>query len=219
MNVLLRVVFEAAVLVFAIALGAVLLAQGFTAEGLRETVASAMPDSGVKHPVTAVLLNFRGYDTLLEMLVLLLALVGVRSLGGLPRPVAPDPPSPVLSFLLQVLTPVLFLVSLYLLWRGSSGAGGAFQAGAVLGAAGVLWLLAERPVSRLPVDKPLRPLLVMGVGGFAIAGMVFAVSGGAFLAYPAAYAGQLIFAIEALATASIAVTLIVLFIGAPTGDQ
>ncbi len=34
-----------------------------------------MAASGVEHPVTAVLLNFRGYDTLLEIAVLLLALL------------------------------------------------------------------------------------------------------------------------------------------------
>ena len=36
-------------------------------------VSSNMPISGVENPVTAVLLNFRGYDTLLEIGVLLLA--------------------------------------------------------------------------------------------------------------------------------------------------
>jgi len=39
---------------------------------LRTAVAANMTASGVEHPVTAVLLNFRGYDTLLEIAVLLL---------------------------------------------------------------------------------------------------------------------------------------------------
>ncbi|MGD9289220.1 MAG: hypothetical protein PVG74_16510, partial [Desulfobacterales bacterium] len=44
-------------------------------------VSSNMPISGVENPVTAVLLNFRGYDTLLEIGVLLLAAVGVLSVA------------------------------------------------------------------------------------------------------------------------------------------
>ena len=40
-------------------------------------VLTQLEASGVTHPVTAVLLNFRGYDTLLEVVVLLLALLGV----------------------------------------------------------------------------------------------------------------------------------------------
>jgi multisubunit Na+/H+ antiporter MnhB subunit len=218
MNLLVRLVIEAAIVMLALALGAVFLWPGAASEGLGGAVAAAMPDSGVKHPVTAVLLNFRGYDTLLEMLVLLLALIGVRSLGELPVSAVPDSPSPVLRELLRFLTPFLLLVSIYLLWRGSSGPGGAFQAGAVLGAAGVLWLLAERPVNQLPDGRPVRPLLVTGVGFFAIAGMVLAFSEGAFLAYPGAHAGTLIFAIETLATISIAATLLVLFVGAPTSN-
>ena len=47
-------------------------------------IAGALDVSGVSHPVTAVLLNFRGYDTLLELVVLLIALAGVRCLAPLP---------------------------------------------------------------------------------------------------------------------------------------
>src|SRR5690242_11443125 len=48
---------------------------------LPEMVTAKMKQSGVEHPVTAVLLNFRGYDTLLEVAVLLLALLGVLAVG------------------------------------------------------------------------------------------------------------------------------------------
>ena len=51
------------------------------AEGLQKIVAGKMEVSGVSNPVTAVLLNFRGYDTLLEMVVLFLALRQSRRRG------------------------------------------------------------------------------------------------------------------------------------------
>ena len=41
----------------------------------------ALAQSGTENPITAVLLNFRGYDTLLEMAVLTSALMGVWALG------------------------------------------------------------------------------------------------------------------------------------------
>jgi hypothetical protein len=44
-------------------------------------VESKLHQSGVKNPVTAVLLNFRDYDTLLELTVLLLALLGANALS------------------------------------------------------------------------------------------------------------------------------------------
>jgi multisubunit Na+/H+ antiporter MnhB subunit len=40
-------------------------------------LAEALPLSGVGNPVTAVLLNFRAWDTLLESIVLLAALLGL----------------------------------------------------------------------------------------------------------------------------------------------
>jgi multisubunit Na+/H+ antiporter MnhB subunit len=49
--------------------------------GLQPQVMQTLPRSGVENPVTAVVLNFRGYDTLLEIAVLLLAALGVWSLA------------------------------------------------------------------------------------------------------------------------------------------
>jgi len=67
-----------ALLVSAVAAGLAfaVLSLPIVAMGLNVAVDERLPLSGVSHPVTAVLLNFRGYDTLLEMAVLLLVLVG-----------------------------------------------------------------------------------------------------------------------------------------------
>ncbi len=45
--------------------------------GLAILVAENLKTTGVTNPVTAVLLNYRGYDTLLELTVLLVPLIGV----------------------------------------------------------------------------------------------------------------------------------------------
>ena len=102
-------------LVLAVGLGYTVLSLPDHAEGLRKIVTDQMEVSGVSNPVTAVLLNFRGYDTLLEMVVLLLALLGVWTVGGkaLRRQAAPGP---VLDTLARLLVPVLLLVAAYLLW-------------------------------------------------------------------------------------------------------
>lgn len=99
--------------VLAAGLGYAVLSLPDQAQGLQAAVAEQMDRSGVEHPVTAVLLNFRGYDTLLEMAVLLLALLGVWSLGGLPS-ARPEPaPGPVLDTLKRLLVPVLVVVAAY----------------------------------------------------------------------------------------------------------
>ena len=51
------------------------------AVNLPAIVNDTLSSSGVSNPVTAVLLNFRGYDTLLEVAVLMLALIGMLAVG------------------------------------------------------------------------------------------------------------------------------------------
>ena len=114
--------------------------------GLTAEVAGQLHRSGVTNPVTAVLLNFRGYDTLLEIGVLLVALFGVLFLGQLPRTAALGGPprsggQDVLRAFAVLVTPVGIVLAAYLLWVGAYAPGGAFQAGAVLAGVGVLLLL------------------------------------------------------------------------------
>lgn len=196
----------------AVGLGHAVLSLPAAAPGLGGQVAENLDASGVSNPVTAVLLNFRGYDTLLELGVLLLALLGICSLGALP-PRREPPPGPVLDTLSRLLTPLLILVAGYLLWAGGHAPGGAFQAGSVLAAGGVLMLLAGWRLGAGFTGLPFRLVLVAGFGVFVAVGVASMLVGGQFLELPPPYAGALILLIEALATLSIGVTLAAMFRG------
>lgn len=138
-----------------------------------------LAESGVKNPVTAVLLNVRGYDTLLEVGVLALAALAVMIIGA-PRhwPLLSETSvrGPVLSGFAHMAVPSMVLAAAYLLWKGADAPGGAFQGGAVL--AGT-WLLAAFAGWRLPLSAFAQRLVV--VGGFvlflAIAVALVAVNG------------------------------------------
>jgi multisubunit Na+/H+ antiporter MnhB subunit len=180
--------------------------------GLREAVVAQMDRSGVSHPVTAVLLNFRGYDTLLEVAVLLLALVAAWSLRLAPPGRSPERPGLVLRELVRLLVPVLIVLAGYLLWLGAHAPGGAFQAGALLAGAGVLLALVEvRPLGAAP-PFALRLLAALGVLVF-LAVALLAMWGGRLLEYPPEWAGLLILTIESAATVSIGLALAYLFRG------
>lgn len=181
---------------------------------LASLVAGRLADSGVAHDVTAVLLNFRGYDTLLELAVLLIAVVGVRGLGGLPTPPRSGRPGPVLRELALALLPLLMLVAVYLLWIGAYAPGGAFQAAAVLAAAGVLALLAGASDWAEGLRRRAPLLLTGGLLVFIAVALAGLVTGGQLLALPQAHAGALILLVESAATVSIAATLLLLFMGA-----
>jgi multisubunit Na+/H+ antiporter MnhB subunit len=201
-------------LALAMGLGYTVLSLPDHAEGLQKMVGDKIEISGVSNPVTAVLLNFRGYDTLLEMAVLLLALLAVWSLSGA-VPYAETAPGPVLDSLARVLVPILILVAAYLLWVGGHAPGGAFQAGSVLGAAGVLLLLTGWRLRPSLARLPLRLALIAGPGTFVVIAALTMLRAGRLLEYPPAQAGILILILESVAAISIGVTLATLFLGTP----
>ncbi|MFM9849714.1 MAG: hydrogen gas-evolving membrane-bound hydrogenase subunit E [Hyphomicrobiaceae bacterium] len=178
--------------------------------GLSAEAIAAMPNAGVSNPVTASLLNFRAYDTLLEIAVLILAVLGVWALDAEPKPPA-QPSGPILELLVRTLLPLMVIVAGYLLWAGGHAPGGAFQGAAVLAGGGILLHLAR------PFDLTNRAGIRLAIGfGFAVflaVGVMLVVLGGRFLEFPARYAGTLILVIEAVAMISIALILLVLFVG------
>ncbi len=190
--------------------------QGPTAgssQGLASAVAERLGESGVEHPVTAVLLNFRGYDTLLELVVLLLALIGVWAVGPA-RACAGNVPGPLLRQLPELLAPLMVLVAGYLLWVGAHAPGGAFQAGSLLGGVGILLCLSGRTLPTWARGLPIRLLAVLGVAVFALLGVAAALlPGGAPLEWPPETAKTLILSIELAAMLSIGVILAALFSG------
>lgn len=195
-----------------IGLGLVVWQLWVPAPGLTDLVAARLDESGVTYPVTAVLLNFRGYDTLLELAVLLLALIGVWSLSPAPH-LGDEEPEPALAALSRLLAPLMILVAAYLVWVGAQAPGGAFQAGSVLGAAGVLLRLSGWRLSPRATGWPLRLALVLGVAVFAFIGLAVMGVGQPLLGYPAGWAKPAILTIELAATLSIGAILAALFIG------
>jgi multisubunit Na+/H+ antiporter MnhB subunit len=184
---------------------------------MQNLVATHLPISGVENPVTAVLLNFRGYDTLLEIGVLLLAAVGVLSLA--PTQVVPAETAPQrIQMLLLRLLPFIVIVAAYLLWVGKYAPGGAFQAGAVLAAGGVLLVTSAVRFNQLTIQSiPIS--LSIGLLTFLAVALATMIGGGNFLQYPLPWASMLILIIEAAATISIAVILTILFLGRkPDGE-
>lgn len=182
--------------------------------GLGGLVSLNLPAAGVDNPVTAVLLNFRAFDTLLEIGVLLLGTMAIWSLGPSPWSRGTTLPSPALPALARVLFPVFVLVSVYLLWRGGHAAGGAFPAGAVMGAGGVLMLLAgARPWLTGAERGPWRWLLILGMGGMLLVASLAPLAGLSFFQYPPAWSGRLILLLELAAALSIALLLFALYLG------
>jgi len=203
------------------ALGTLVLSRPEVAPSLAPMVMDNLAQSALGNPVAAVLFVFRAFDTLLEKVVLLLALIGVWSLapdrawGGVPGLRLYAEPSSILVFLAQLLPPIGIMIGIYMFWTGASYPGGAFQGGTVLAAMWLLVMIARlQPVPAISLRR-IRLLLVVGPVIFVAIGLLGFVVADAFLAYPADYAKPLIITAEATLTLSIGVTLGLLVAGPP----
>lgn len=203
-------------------IGRAVLALPAEGDGLADAMRAGAKASGITNVVTAVLLDFRGYDTLLEIAVLMLATVAVLSLredpAALSRRLAGGA-GPVLGALSRALAPLMLLVAGHLVWIGSSGPGGAFQGGAVLGAAGILLLLSGYARPAWAGQRVVRWVLAIGLLVFIAVALYPLAVGGTLLQYPAESRKDLILLIEVLLTLSIGASLASLFLASASSAE
>lgn len=208
---LIRLVLMVMLTLTATMVGYTVLSLPESAISLQVLVSENIDNSGVINPVTAVLLNFRAYDTFLEMVVLLAALLGVWSIKEVPIESISDIKNPVLDTLVDLLVPFSILVSIYLLWVGAHAPGGAFQAGSVFGAGLVLLMLSGRQPFLNFKGFPLHFALIISVTLFIGISIYSIFATGELLKYPLSQASSIIFILEGMATVSIGLTLSLLF--------
>jgi len=181
--------------------------------GLTAESAAMLPKSGVEHPVTAVLMNYRAYDTWMEIGVILMGLLAIFATGGMGlsfKPMAATK-DPLLRQVILIFTPVLFMFGAFILYYGKTGPGGAFQAGVLWGANGILLHLGGWPVLTLLPQWLRQLLLTIGLAFFLVLGFILMAAGNAFFEYPHAYAGIMILLAETMAAISIAAALTAIF--------
>ena len=177
-------------------------------------LARGVEETGNKNLVTAVLLNYRGFDTFFEVIVIFTALAAVLALprgsaarpGGFPEEAAHEadgtggrpaeaareangagvPVSPVVSYVVRLMAPFMAMFALAMLFRGHITPGGGFQAAAVFAAIFIALGLVLGParVAELVPDD-WRPWL-QGAAPLAFA-LIAAIGWrltGAFLGFP-----------------------------------
>lgn len=181
--------------------------------GLGREAADHLALSGVDNPVTAVLLNFRGYDTMLEVMVFLLGAITVWSITHAPFPARVPDPSPVQAAAVRFLAPLICLIGAYLIWQGAYQTGGAFQGGAVLSAGIVLLLISDYIWVPRMHSLPLRFGMTLGPLLFILLALWGAVAQGSLLQLPPERAASFLLFLEAGGGISIGLILAAFFAG------
>jgi multisubunit Na+/H+ antiporter MnhB subunit len=204
-----------------VALAVAVLTLPDKAPTLAKEVAADMAATGVKNPITAVLLAFRALDTLLEAIVLVIALIGVWSLapdaawGGRPGPRHRGDPNGIFAYLARLLPPVGVIVATYIFWAGADHPGGKFQGATILAAMWMLVLMAGLADTPPISGRWLRLGIVIGPLVFIAIGWAGVSLSGAFLSYPETMAKPMIVVVEVALMPTLVLVLGLLLAGAP----
>jgi multisubunit Na+/H+ antiporter MnhB subunit len=197
------------------------------APSLAPRVAENMDATGVGNPITGVLLAFRALDTMLEAIVLVIALIAVWSLspercwGGRPGLRHHADPDGVLAYLARLLPPIGIIVGVYLFWAGADHPGGKFQGATILAAMWMLVQMAGLADTPKVASRWLRAGIVVGPLVFVAVGVAGLLTAGDFLGYPPDWAKPMIVVVEVALLPTLVLVLALLMNGAParSGDR
>ena len=166
-------------------------------------IEKAAEETGAANMVTAVLADYRGYDTLGETAVIFAAGLGclvilagaARDRADLPGPGMSHPfGSVLLDAAARILVPAVLVFAVYVLVHGHISPGGGFQGGVLFGSGLVMMRLVWGPPNASRSEAPgvpafgpgLRGALILacaGILGYVGIGLAAMAFGGSFLDY------------------------------------
>ena len=156
-------------------------------------IASTGVDTEVPNMVTAVLADYRGFDTMFETVVVFIAGLAVVSIlrGGPTRRtrdrkfVVDFEPDLIVTNTVRLIVPVIQIFAFYVLAHGHVSPGGGFQGGVAMGASFILIALSwdlKTALNRFSIDRCFT-VAALGIIIYAGIGLLSMVLGGEFLDY------------------------------------
>ncbi|MGM0519556.1 MAG: MnhB domain-containing protein [Campylobacterota bacterium] len=178
---------------------------------LEKIVKEHMLNTQITHDITYILLDFRSLDTLLEVAVIFLALIGIKTVSPYFRYKPISFPLLITDTYVSTVFPIIVIVAFYILFSGAYQSGGAFQASAIL-AGGFIIIKITKPKYLAKVKELfLKVTYSLGLFYFILVGL-FSLLNGNFLEYPKQLSYFFILSIETLLTISLSAILANYFI-------
>ncbi len=162
----------------------------------RHFITQTINETAVPNMVTAVLADYRGYDTLFEAVVIFTA--GIAVIGILRRygtrdfipaggevHLTPKQPDLIVESTVRLLIPVIQIFALYVIAHGHHSPGGGFQGGVIFGASFILLALARdlKAAQNWVAEKRMLILACCGILIYAGIGVLCQLLGENFLDY------------------------------------
>ncbi len=162
----------------------------------RHFITQTINETAVPNMVTAVLADYRGYDTLFEAVVIFTAGIAVIGIlrrygrrdsipaGGEAR-LTPKQPDLIVESTVRLLIPIIQIFALYVIAHGHHSPGGGFQGGVIFGASFILLALVRdlKAAQNWVAEKRILILACCGILIYAGIGVLCQLLGENFLDY------------------------------------
>ena len=156
-------------------------------------IAKTGVDTEVPNMVTAVLADYRGFDTMFETVVVFiagLALLAILKSSSLKKPSKLDheveaEPDLIVTHTVRLIVPVIQIFAFYVLAHGHVSPGGGFQGGVLMGASFILVALSwdlDEALARFSLNRCMT-VAALGIFIYAGIGLLSMALGGEFLDY------------------------------------
>ena len=144
------------------------------AESAQHYTLHTYEETTVPNLVTAVLADYRGYDTMFETVVIFIAGLAIMAIVGMQpgwktrkakiHPEDTEKEDPIIRITCRLLMPLILLFGLYVIAHGHHSPGGGFQGGVIIGAGVILISLAQELPHALRGVPPARMLRLATLG-------------------------------------------------------
>lgn len=140
---------------------------------------------GIPAVVTSILASYRGYDTLMETLVIMLGAISILLIKPEIIQVSSVLNDLIAEKVIKFILPLLLLFSFYLQFHGEISPGGGFQAGTIIAASFILYaiIFGNNALSKFISLRKLVILSISGIAIYFITGLFSILKGAAFLNY------------------------------------
>lgn len=137
-------------------------------------------DINISSIVAAILASYRGYDTLLETLVVVIGGMSVILISQ-PQDNDMEEMDHLMRIVSRFILPIVFIFSLYLQVHGEISPGGGFQAGTFMAIGFIIYsMLFSKNIFSI---KSLKYIAILGIGLYISTGVVGMMNGREFLNY------------------------------------
>jgi len=156
----------------------------FSEKSVREDTGSQVSfgtegyESGSANIVTSIVVNYRAFDTLLEVIILFASTAGIAMLMEKRKRRIYTESSQIVKTAVPVINLFIYVVGIVIILRGHLSPGGGFAGGAVLASAFILTSLAFRNTGRGILYMVLETLMGLGILAVGLLGIYY---GGGFL--------------------------------------